>query len=179
MNMENFNSDDIQKLFMENSLLKEKNDELHNKINEMNLIFLSREDDIEILSENQRELQKKISCDAEEIRLLKLKYNECQEEVETMVQVREKLEVDLTKKNGQIIGLKNEIKSLNMLTRDYEDKLDLLEDYIDNLKFEKTKLFVLIDKEQEKVVEVYICCVCFIIFCLVFAFLNDLELYLI
>ena len=174
MNMHTDN-DDIQKLIIKNNELNEKNNELNEKVSEMNSVILAREDDIETLWERIRRFEKRISSDAEELGLLRLKYNACQEDFETMVGVRGKLESELKKKDEQIVKLKNEIKGLN---NEYEDKIELLEDYIDNLMNEKRKLCLRIDNEEEKVIHVYVCCVCFIIMYIVYVFISDLDLYI-
>lgn len=174
MNMHTDN-DDIQKLIIKNNELNEKNNELNEKVSEMNSVILAREDDIDTLWERIRRFEKRISSDAEELGLLRLKYNARQEDFETMVCVRGKLESELKKKDEQIVKLKNEIKGLN---NEYEDKIELLEDYIDNLMNEKRKLCLRIDNEEEKVIHVYVCCVCFIIMYIVYVFISDLDLYI-
>lgn len=170
--------DDIQKLVHENTKLKNKNNYLNRKLSEyknnidnMNLIILARDEDLAKIISVKDKLEKNYVGLCEEIRILRLKYNARNEDLETMFGVKDKLDAEIDVKNNEIA----ELKKTNNLAN---ERINLLESYVDCVVSEKYELNRKICEQDMKVIKLYVGFICCIVFCGLFVFINNIELYL-
>lgn len=170
--------DDIQKLVNENTKLKNKNNYLNgklndykNKIDNMNLIILARDEDLAKIIGLKDKLEKDYVVLCEETRILGLKYNARNEDLDTMFGVKDKLDAQLNVKNNEIAELKRSNKLAN-------ERINLLENYVDCVVSEKYDLNRKICEQDMKVIKLYVGFICCLVFYGIFVFINDIELYL-